>query len=191
MLPLAWRAGTRGLLMRFFFFDCCVYCSRFPFPFIFKDSTMPASLGTERCHGGDDGLCLAGCESIRCAGSTAAERCLKGERCWQPGWCPRGASDRGWRRGARCNPGGTCACGRCLPCAPGGLDNLPWLYGTVWPALRAPVTYTRCLIAGSCGVATEWMALCQLRCHPPLQLFPSLLPPALPSSSSSRRLDVN
>ncbi|XP_074406741.1 uncharacterized protein LOC113460175 isoform X2 [Zonotrichia albicollis] len=30
-------------------------------------------LGTERCHGGDDGLCLAGCESIRCAGSTAAE----------------------------------------------------------------------------------------------------------------------
>lgn len=30
-------------------------------------------LGTEWCHGGDDGLCLAGCESIRCAGSTAAE----------------------------------------------------------------------------------------------------------------------
>ncbi|XP_076428253.1 uncharacterized protein LOC143273316 isoform X4 [Peromyscus maniculatus bairdii] len=33
-------------------------------------------LGTEQCHGGDNGLCLAGCENIRCAGSTAAESSL-------------------------------------------------------------------------------------------------------------------
>ncbi|XP_077745132.1 uncharacterized protein LOC144308469 isoform X1 [Canis aureus] len=46
-------------------------------------TTSPRSwplLGTEQCHGGDDGLCLAGCESIRCAGSTAAESSLKEER---------------------------------------------------------------------------------------------------------------
>ncbi|XP_072674902.1 uncharacterized protein [Canis lupus baileyi] len=45
-------------------------------------TTSPRSwplLGTEQCHGGDDGLCLAGCESIRCAGSTAAESSLKEE----------------------------------------------------------------------------------------------------------------
>ncbi|KAI4534384.1 hypothetical protein MG293_015244 [Ovis ammon polii] len=43
-------------------------------------TTSPGSrplLGTEQCHGGDDGLCLAGCESIRCADSNAAESSLK------------------------------------------------------------------------------------------------------------------
>lgn len=42
-------------------------------PLFLKTPRCRPRLGTERCHGGDDGLCLAGCESIRCAGSTAAE----------------------------------------------------------------------------------------------------------------------
>ncbi|XP_076989763.1 uncharacterized protein LOC143660358 [Tamandua tetradactyla] len=50
-------------------------------------------LGTEWCHGGDDGLCLAGCESIRCAGSTAAESSLKEKKVikvsFVPLWCGR------------------------------------------------------------------------------------------------------
>ncbi|XP_076428254.1 uncharacterized protein LOC143273316 isoform X5 [Peromyscus maniculatus bairdii] len=55
-------------------------------------------LGTEQCHGGDNGLCLAGCENIRCAGSTAAESSLNEKRYRRqplgtlclPHWC-RGA----------------------------------------------------------------------------------------------------
>ncbi|CAO2609884.1 hypothetical protein LEMLEM_LOCUS14411 [Lemmus lemmus] len=45
----------------------------------FTQKPCPGSrplLGTEQCHGGDNGLCLAGCENIRCAGSTAAESSL-------------------------------------------------------------------------------------------------------------------
>lgn len=43
------------------------------FPLFLKPPRCRPRHGAARCHGGDDGLCLAGCESIRCAGSTAAE----------------------------------------------------------------------------------------------------------------------
>ena len=56
---------------------CYLY---FVFLVSFDFSRSPGSrplLGTGQCHGGDDGLCLAGCESIRCADSNAAESSLK------------------------------------------------------------------------------------------------------------------
>lgn len=43
------------------------------FPLFLKPPRCRPRHGAARCHGGDDGLCLTGCESIRCAGSTAAE----------------------------------------------------------------------------------------------------------------------
>lgn len=64
--------GHKGFVVEVFSFAVFIVRVSF-FPLFLKTPRCRPRLGTERCHGGDDGLCLTGCESIRCAGSTAAE----------------------------------------------------------------------------------------------------------------------
>lgn len=75
--PWHGQMGTQILWLLIF---CLLLHLLFVFLVSLDFSRSPGSrplLGTEQCHGGDDGLCLAGCESIRCADSNAAEPSLK------------------------------------------------------------------------------------------------------------------
>ncbi|XP_076428252.1 uncharacterized protein LOC143273316 isoform X3 [Peromyscus maniculatus bairdii] len=112
---LAWKASRQLNSRRFPEWGApeepCKLCTPIACPWLsarcqqntFKDSQQRRNrsrplLGTEQCHGGDNGLCLAGCENIRCAGSTAAESSLNEKRYRRqplgtlclPHWC-RGA----------------------------------------------------------------------------------------------------
>lgn len=66
------ESGHKGVVAELFSF--AIFIVRVAvFPLFLKPPRCRPRRGAVRCHGGDDGLCLAGCESIRCAGSTAAE----------------------------------------------------------------------------------------------------------------------
>lgn len=85
--------GTQILWLLIF---CLLLHLLFVFLVSFDFSRSPGSrplLGTEQCHGGDDGLCLAGCESIRCADSNAAESSLKENKWLKSALCLFGVED--------------------------------------------------------------------------------------------------